>query len=312
MTFHTKYQSFKVRSYLDSRGISYQEEGKNISDGWIGIECPFCPDGDPSNHLGINIISKNISCWRCPASGSVLKLIKKLEPRLSKKALSELVNQFSDREIPIDEPTEINIKRSMTSDAITDSIDELLPLHRGWLDSRNFDPEYIFKKYGLKCFGPIGKYKHRLLIPYYRHKRIITFTTRDVTNLSKTPYMHCPTEESVVEPKRYLYNLDTVKDTAIIVEGPTDVWRIGDGCVATMGITFMVEQLVLLKLRKVQRAFFMFDFEKFAQDSAENFSFAASTFIPHVEVLELDEGDPADLTTMDVKAIRRDIFGKNF
>ena len=271
------------------------------------MECPFCPDGDPSNHLGINLVSKGLSCWRCGTTGTIITLLKKIEA----KPISEVVNQFSDREIPTEEPTERIINKSVTSQHISEAIDELLPLHKGWLESRNFEAD-VFDRYRLKCFGPIGRYKHRFLIPFYQHRRLITFTTRDVTNLAKTPYIHCPTEDSVIEPKRYLYNLNSVKDTAIIVEGPTDVWRIGDGCVATMGITYMVEQLALLKNRGVSRAFFMFDFEKFAQDAAEEFSYAASTFIPHVEVIELDEGDPADLTITDVKSLRKDIFGKYF
>jgi hypothetical protein len=43
--------------------------------------------------------------------------------------------------------------------------------------------------------------------------------------------------------KETLYNLDNAKDgTAIVVEGPIDVWRIGDGAVATFGVIYTQKQ----------------------------------------------------------------------
>ena len=45
-------QNFDIISYLENRGVSYWTEGKNVTDGWVNINCPFSPD--PSNHLGIN------------------------------------------------------------------------------------------------------------------------------------------------------------------------------------------------------------------------------------------------------------------
>ncbi|RLC29188.1 hypothetical protein DRH13_06085 [Candidatus Woesebacteria bacterium] len=297
---------FNIQSYLDNRGVPYKDSGDNVSSGWLGIECPFCPDGDHEKHLGVNLTSKVISCWRCGITGTVLKLVRRLEHG----SISEVIRRFTDGELPsfhIEEPSNLTV---VNPELLEHSEDELDSLHRNWLESRKFDPEFIFEKYKLKCFGPIGRYKLRLFVPFYRNNYLITFTTRDVTNLAKIPYVHCDKKDSVVDPKRYLYNIDTVKDTALVVEGPTDVWRIGDGTVATMGIQHIVEQLYLLKIKQVRRLFLMYDFEKFAQDSAEKLAYAASTFIPEVEIYELSEGDPADLTEQDVKSLRREIFGK--
>jgi len=299
---------FDIQSYLDSRGIPYKDSGDNVSSGWLGIQCPFCPDGDHEKHLGINLTSKAISCWRCGITGTVLKLIARLESGSTSKVLK----QFTDGELPsfhTDYEVPSN-QIAINQELLQYSEDELDSLHKSWLENRNFDPEFIFQKYKLKCFGPVGRYKLRLLIPFYRNKYMITFTTRDVTNLARSPYIHCNKKDSVVDPKRYLYNIDTVKDTALVVEGPTDVWRIGDGTVSTMGIKYIVEQLYLLKVKKVSRLFLMFDFEKYAQDAAEKLAYSASTFIPEVEIYELKEGDPADLTEQDAKALRREIFGK--
>jgi len=299
-----------IESYLNDRRIFYNDTGNNISEGWIGMECPFCPDGDPSNHLGINLDSKQISCWRCNTTGSIIKLVMKLE-RIHFNSAVTMLQKFSDREIYSDtRKAEDHALREQKAVRYDDLLleTELMSTHRAWLEKRNFNPDEIYQKYKLQCFGPVGRYSLRLFIPFHRRKTILTFTTRDVTDLAKPTYRHCPINQSLVDPKRYLYNLDTVKTTAIVVEGVTDVWRMGDGCVSTQGINYVVEQLFLL--RKVKRAFFMFDFEKFAVDAANRISYAASTFIPHVEIITLSEGDPADFKEDDVKSLRKDIFGK--
>jgi len=299
-----------IESYLSSRHIYVSDSGKNVSDGWIGIECPFCPDGDPSQHLGINLDTKGISCWRCDTTGTIIKLVMALEHVNAESAVTTL-NKFSDKKIYVTTKKSKDralLEREPISKYKLLLENDLAIAHRQWLEKRNFNPEEIYNKYKLKCFGPIGDFKLRLMIPFYRRATFLTFSTRDITDLSDTPYIHCPIEQSLVDAKRYLYNLDTVSDTVIVVEGFTDVWRIGDGCVSTQGIKYVVEQLFLL--RNVKRAFFMYDSEKFAIEAAEKAARAASTFIPHVEIYELSEGDPADMTEGDVKSLRKTIFGK--
>jgi hypothetical protein len=56
----------------------------------------------------------------------------------------------------------------------------------------------------------------------------------------------------------------------------------------------------------------MFDFGKIEKEAAEKFAYAASTFISHVEIIELSEGDPGDLLKKDVKSLRTQVFGKIF
>ena len=69
------FESFDIIKYLQSRHINYTEEGKNVSEGWIGIRCVFPGCEDMSNHLGIHLESKVISCWVCGRRGSLLNLI---------------------------------------------------------------------------------------------------------------------------------------------------------------------------------------------------------------------------------------------
>ena len=76
MNILNKIDHFDVRSWLEDQNISYSKEGKNISNGWIGINCVFCQD--TSNHLGITP-NNRITCWKCGTKGDIVTLIKEVE-----------------------------------------------------------------------------------------------------------------------------------------------------------------------------------------------------------------------------------------
>ena len=57
------FEAFDIVAYLDEKGIEYVTEGKNVSAGWIGLQCPYC--SDQSNHLGVCLDGKGFSCFRC-------------------------------------------------------------------------------------------------------------------------------------------------------------------------------------------------------------------------------------------------------
>ena len=53
-------------------------------------------------------------------------------------------------------------------------------------------------------------------------------------------------EKSVVNYKDILYNMDRVQgEKVVVVEGITDVWRMGDGFVASFGTTLTSAQINL-------------------------------------------------------------------
>jgi hypothetical protein len=150
----------------------------------------------------------------------------------------------------------------------------------------------------------------RIIVPIYIHRQLVSFTTRDVTGQANIPWVHGSPAHVTLSPKDCLYNIDTVQDTVIILEGASDVWRIGDGTVGTFGHKYTKKQIHLLQ--KVRRAFVLFDSEEEAQADAERLAYDLSSFVPDVHVYELDQGDPGDLSEDDVKAIRTEIFGRKF
>jgi DNA primase len=130
----------------------------------------------------------------------------------------------------------------------------LLPIHEKFLTKRRYDFEKIQRKYDLLGVGPtLDDWKFRLIIPVYMNHQLVTYVGRDTTGKSEIPYRNAPIEKSIIQSKHCLYNLDTVKDTVIVVEGILDCWRIGSSAVATFGTQVTREQILLLNVIKWQQ-----------------------------------------------------------
>ena len=141
-----------IRSVLDDLHIYYTESGKNVSEGWIGVSCPFC--GDDSNHLGINIVQKTISCFKCGTTGTVIKYLAEQLQSFS-KAIQILGDSI---------PRELRSFEEKVSNSIThvelpkEASRKITPYHAGYLQSRGYDWKYLSDKYNLHFCGPIGKW----------------------------------------------------------------------------------------------------------------------------------------------------------
>jgi len=252
-----------------------------------------------------------MNCWRCGTTGTAIKLIMKLERIGLQQALAKIASQTSHRkDITQKWSTLVSERRIsyMSIELPKESQNTLLDAHRSFLEERRFDPDRIFSKYDLRCVQHSVKWKHRLIIPIKRHSKLVSWTSRDVTGESHLKYKTASNEESIVPAKETLYNLDSVKDTVIITEGPLDVWRIGDGAVCTYGTQYTKTQLLLLS--KMRRAFVLFDSD--AENPAKNLGADLGLFVNQTEILFLEQGDPADMSEDDVHHLRREIFGKIF
>ena len=316
-----------IKDYLRSRNIPFWTEGKNVKDGWVNIQCPFCDDR--SNHLGISPTG-GINCWRCPTTGTIIKLVMKLEgvnlpiaverlrnflgvpdavERLQNFKTYQNIDKNFEGVLPMNKAPRTQNFKSVNDIFSAEKIShELYPAYADYLTSRKFDPYYLQTKYKLHSGGSIGKYKNRIIIPFFLHGKMITFTSRDITNRSSVPYLHLPEIEVGTSPKLEIYNIDSCKDTIIVVEGPIDVWRIGDGCGATSGIKFTHKQVLILS--QFKRVFILYDAEEEAQTQALRLANNLSMKVPHVENISLSEGDPGELNEEDVKHLRKEIFGK--
>jgi len=295
-----------ILSLLDELGVDYETEGKNISGGWIGLNCPFCDD--PSNHLGINIETGSVSCWRC-GKKSIIRLVKNLVGLRVKNVDMILARHRRKRYEQGRNLTAIQGSLEDVQTTFPSSAKKVFPeLHLEWLKKRKYNPAEVIKRYDLYAVYQTGKYKYRIVAPIYFRGQLVSFVARDVTEEAEHPYLNCPNEDSVIPVKRCLYNIDSVRKTALVVEGITDVWRIGRGTVATFGIEFTKAQVNMLS--GLDKVFVMFDAETQAIKQARKFAAMATSVVKSVEIIEMESGDPDSLRENFVRNLRLEIFGR--
>ncbi len=286
-----------VKLYADYN-IDCNSDGSNSAAGWLNTKCPYCEDS--SNHLGYNIHSNYFNCWKCgwhPVDETLSILLD-----IHKADIPKLLKEYKTHFIESDKKPVRTIKQIQLPSS--------LPLnnrHRQYLSDRDFNPDKLIERYNLTGTSHIGNYKFRIIAPILYGQKIVSYQGRDITEKSKTPYKACPNNEEIRPHKHCLYALDNVPgDTVIIVEGITDVWRLGNGAVATFGIKFKLEQVNLL--RRFKKRYIFFDNDPDAQKQANKLANLLSHFDGETyELFSTDMTDPGALKQSQADNIMKEI-----
>lgn len=297
---------------LNLYDISYSTSGKNIGSGYFGIEtCPFCEA--PGNHFGVRYDSNVGTCFVCGETASAPRIVKEITNEPWNKVY-ELLNEFSDGDRYVPTPPspgdEVLLPDGVDNNLLSNKSSEYL------LD-RKFSPEEIQKKYkiqstGANCYLEMGDNKwdfsYRIITPIIMERRLVAYSGRTFID-HDIKYMNSPTEACIIPPASCLYNIDTVKDKAIFVEGVTDVWRMGRESVGMMGIKFTSQQIAYIGSKNLKEAYIMFD--KGAEDQARKLAVALSSVVNKVNVIFLEgKGDPGDLRDENALRIKYDLLGR--
>ncbi len=302
---------FDIVAFLEYHSITYSTEGaKNVGRGWVGLKCPFCSDG--SNHLGVPLDSGILfTCMKCGEKGGIAKLVKTLLDVEWFEAYQE-VERFGHPDSKRQEPKPLNDPRWKPKELTIPSYftKNFSKRHLTYLASRRFNPFQLIEKYDLWACNGIGRFRWRVVAPIKVDGRIVNFVGRDITGKAERKYLLEGNERSVIPRRMLAYNLDNVKgDTCLIVEGPADVWRIGDGAIAFMGTKVSPEQGWMLFDHGIRQCSILFDPEPEAQRLARKFAAQLSGIMDSVQVLEKQTpGDPGDMSADDVIKLRREVF----
>lgn len=292
-----------AKRFLTDHNIKFYESGKNVSAGWIGISCPLC--GDKSSHGGFNIQKEYYKCWRC-GSHWIPKIIAKLL-NISIPSAQQIFKKY----LSADSIQQHKSNRRQAKEIIFPTDTGPLTLKaKQYLIDRNFNPNKLESIYGLLSTSHIGPYKNRILAPIYFNKKIVSYQTRDITNVHPVRYLPCPQEEEVLPYKNVLYGIDNCKsDKAIIVEGITDVWRLGSGSVCCFGTQFTKPQIILIAQR-FKTIFVFFDNEPLAQLQADKLCRELNKHLIITENIQIDfNGDPANLKQNDADTLMKKLLG---
>jgi len=299
-------QLFDIRAYLQDRTVMFATEGKNVSPGWIGIQCVFCDDRE--NHLGINLTSNAVSCWRC-GKKSIIKLIRALENDCFYSEALAIMEKYEDpSRLLLIATDEVETPRIAKVD-IPKNFEKLSwnkypNMIKVFLESRGFNVESFLRERISYYSGFTGDFKFRLILPVMYRNQLVSYVGRDVTGKSSIKYRNLEEEKSVIPIKNTLYGFDDVPPggNVVVVEGPLDQIRLGAGSVATFGTQWTMKQVSLLRGLNPNKLFILFDSEDVARDSAKKLS--DQIWFCDSEVIELDgKKDPGELTIEEGKEL---------
>lgn len=312
------FRSLDVVALLNSIPVEVHHSGKNVTAGWVNTNCPFC--FDPSAHLGINLTSKMFSCWICRESGSVLKFVQRAAG-LNKKDAIHLIKKFLTGKIVEYDDYRSSSNKQLDVELPTHILESPLRVHKEYLKTRGFSHKQLEAFFNISYTGQVSKYKtservidfkYRIIIPIFINHKLVNFTARDVTDRAEEKYKNCPTDDALITTKDAIYGYDNIIDgSAVIVEGPTDVWRLGPGAIGLFGIKYTKHQLNLLYQKNLKKAVVFFDNEPTAQKIADKLAKEIGSFIPDVSVLIPDDDitDPGEMTKKQVRKLWRIVHG---
>jgi DNA primase len=299
---------FDVISFLEDNDIDYSTS-KNATSGWAEISCPYPFCSDPSKHCGVNLTSGMHHCWVCGSKGGAKKLIQLLLD-ISNHEAGKLLDRYTDYSAAVDNgrmQQQANKNNKCEIKMPSAFLTELPKPHRDYLIKRQFDPAQIQQQYGILASWLTGAFAYRIIIPIFINKKLVCFTSRDITGRQPDRYKHLSNMQAIIPAKQCLYNLDSADENILLVEGCLDVWRIGAGAVATLGTSVSTEQIALLRSRNFKKVFILFDSaekDSAAPAKADRLAGKLSAFIPVVEVLYLKHGDPADIKNDDSNKLK--------
>lgn len=230
-----------VTEVLEELNVEIAPEGHHhVSEGWVGIDCPFCSPGTGSFRLGIPPDTKgSVSCWAC-----------------GPHRLWETLSEASGRPIRDvgalcqglrgDRPAERILERRGRLVVPFDT-GKLQGPHRKYLESRRLDPTELSRLWGLQGIGPMGgRHAHRIFIPIRKETETVSFTTRSILKKTKLRYLTAKPSEEKISSRELLYGMELARSTIVVVEGPVDVWTLGPGAVACLGVGWSPTQLRLI------------------------------------------------------------------
>ena len=282
-----------VEEILDELDIIYASAGESehVTAGWIGVDCPWCGDCQ-EYHLGIHKNSGRCSCWQCGGHSLTAVLVEtaKIDWRRAKKLSAGLDYALEE------------IEAHTGAYAAPYGVGELLPVHRRYLERRGFDPDYLVKRYGIGGIGIAPKLPWRLFIPITYRGELVSWTTRRIDKEKRFKYIGAKHSEEKIQAKSLLYASEFARHAICIVEGPADVWRIGNGAVATFGTSYTISQLRKMAAFPVRVV--AFDAEAEAQRAADRLCSDLSVFAGKTTRVTIESKDPGCASDQEIEFLR--------
>jgi len=285
-----------LKQLLDEHGVRYAEGGthEHVREGWLGLDCPWCGESGKF-HLGVHLGTLRASCWQCGRRD--LREALALITRLPARKVGALV-----RDLPRAPRTASKVPLARGRLRTPGGLEPLSERHQEWLRGRGLDPDQMKRLWGLRGIGLSARMAWRIWVPVHLDGEAVSWTTRSIGNVPKR-WIHAQPDEEVWPIKSLLYGWDYVRGSVIVVEGPSDVWRVGPGAAALFGVVPTILQIRLLS--SVPRKVICFDREPpEAQRAARHLAEQLQAFPGETLVVELSSADPGEATDEEVAELR--------
>lgn len=150
-----------------------------------------------------------------------------------------------------------------------------------------------------------GGWKWRIVAPVKNAgEYTLGYTARAISPHNTLRWKTSDKSDSAGDPHAFVYGIHKAPtDRVLVVEGPSDVWRMGPGAVALMGIDW--KKMQANQLRLFPRRYIMFDPEPNAQRQAQKLAEWLSPFPGETEIIEGIETDPGDMNPAEAEKIMK-------
>ena len=292
---------FDGLSFFRDNNIIYTNESSNVSQGWVGLRCPFCSDS--SDHLGFNEQSGAFSCWHCGAHSP----LDTIEALLS-ISRGEAITVY--RQYLKEGASHYIARKKATADRIILPGKDFSPVERRYLEKRMFTGDQI-EFYDMRSGGIMGLWQYRIVFPIYYNGMVVSATGRSLFDV-KPKYYTLPPEKELIRHKDIFFGLDYVPGkAAAIVEGPVDAMRGGPGFIASFGVNLTDEQLTLCSF--FDTLYMVRDADDAGENSTEQAYRLAALYGNRIsiEVIDINNGhkDLGETPEDQLVELRKEIWG---
>lgn len=265
--------------------------------GWINIDCPLCGRHSDKFHLGYSIAGNYVNCWKCGNHNLIYSLME-----LTGESYKKIKKLLSGLDIEKFEKPKPKGKLVLPKGLL-----DRHPAHHKYIKERGFKWHRTRNLWRFKCLALHPKLSWRIFIPLIHRGKMVSWTTRAISKSKRVVrYISAGENQESIPHKELLYGEDYARHAIVVVEGVFDVWRIGQGAVATFGTGFSSAQIE--RMAKYPVRAICFDNEPEAQKRAKRLVNDLSVFPGDTYNVVLDAKDADKESKKNIKRLRREIL----